>query len=343
MERADQMQHMIKAIILFFGGLFFSQACFGEMPAFVTVSGAVNNPMTLTEKSLAQFARVNVQLNEITTDKKFNGAFVFHGVPLKSVLEVAHVEKSDTDFQKPVDLAVLVKNMAGQSVALSWGEIFFKNPGNVVIALSADPIFPHKGIDHFKDQKAYHDMMRTLNRTIGFPKLVVTGDFYTDRCIENVTEIIVYDLRPNVPGKKSPTVYSEKFTITGDVKNTKTLENLSGQARSAITAHVVGEGRGYHGTKAYTGTPLTALLDAVQPRLTLNTVFMASAPDAYRVLLSYGELFLTPLGKRVVVADTVDGKPFNNGGKHVLVLPDDLMADRELKAIANINVVHLGR
>ena len=336
------MKFYLKLIVLFVTtALFVSSPSWAESAKKLTISGSVNNPFTIETKNLSQFKSIDVQLNEITSDKGFKGAFVYHGVSLKILLELADVEKKDTDFKKQVDLAVIVKTKDGKSVALSWGEIFYKNPQNVMIAISADPIFPHKGIDHFADKAAYDEMMKTLKREVGFPKLVITGDFYTDRCIENVSEIIVYDLRPKVPGKKSPTVHSEKFDVTGDVKKPVTIEKLDDFPHVDIASHIVGEGRGYHGTKVFSGVSLKQILDTAAPNLDLNTVFMLSAPDAYRVLISYGELYLNPHGNRILITDAGNGKPFDNGGKFILVLCDDLMADRELKAVRKIDVIQI--
>jgi hypothetical protein len=322
--------------------LAFSFSVYAEPARTLTISGAVNNPLTLHVKDLDQFKPVDVQLNEITSQKDYNGAFVFHGAALKTLLDVADIEKKDTVFKKPVDLAVVIKNQAGEQIALSWGEIYYKNPHNIVIATSADPIFPHKGVDHFSDPDAYHQMIRTLNRQIGFPKLVITSDFYTDRCIENITEIIVVDLRPDVLDKNTSSLYAEKFQVTGAVKNPLTVEKLGNQAlRISIRTHVLGEGRGYHGTRNFSGVPLKTFFDASSLQLGLNTVFLLSAPDAYSVLLSYGELFLNPHGARIIVADTCSDAPIEKNGKFILVLPDDLMADRELKAIRKIEIINI--
>jgi hypothetical protein len=73
----------------------------------------------------------------------------------------------------------------------------------------------------------------------------------------------------------------------------------------------------------------------------LSQVFLVSAPDGYRSLFSYGEVFLDPAGGRVILADRSNGKPLKRGGKFFLAPPDDLMADRDVKAVEKIELISL--
>lgn len=79
------------------------------------------------------------------------------------------------------------------------------------------------------------------------------------------------------------------------------------------------------------------------PKPDLNSVFVVSAPDGYRSLLSYGEVFLSPAGERVTLADTIKSEPINQNGRFIMMLPDDLMADRWVKAISKIEWISLSR
>jgi hypothetical protein len=72
----------------------------------------------------------------------------------------------------------------------------------------------------------------------------------------------------------------------------------------------------------------------------LDTVFLLSAPDGYRALLSYGELFQTLSGDRILISDRND-KPAKKGGLFNLIIPDDLMADRWVYAVDKIEVIPL--
>jgi hypothetical protein len=70
--------------------------------------------------------------------------------------------------------------------------------------------------------------------------------------------------------------------------------------------------------------------------LTLSGFFLVSAPDGYRSALSYGELFLSPAGERVLLTDTINRNPIEEDGKFIMIPPDDLMADRWVKAVEKI-------
>ncbi len=306
------------------------------------VTGIVNHPLGLTMTDLERFQPTDVQINDIKKDGSYQGVFNCRGISLSTLLGVAEIEKRETDFKKQVDVAVIVKSRTGKQITLSWGEIFYKYPDDVIVAISSSPIYPHKGVDHFADKAVYEEMMKTLNRDVGYPRLIVRGDLFSDRSIESVSEIVVVDVKPKVEGKKSPTVYSENFQIVKDGKTGKKVTQMPEGPRGRIQLHIVGEGRGYHGTRWIEGVSFKKLLEPYSARFNVNTVFIVSAPDAYRSLISYGELYLNPHGDRIMMADKVDGTPIDsNGGRFILHLPDDLMADREIKAVSKIEIMNL--
>ena len=273
-------------VLAFFFLVFSSTGLCMEPGGGVNITGAVRKPLEITMSSLEPLSASEIQLNDVIEDGKFKGIFEVRGIPLRDLLDLAHVEKKETDFKKPIDLAILVKNGTGQMVILSWGEVFFRKKDEILLATSTKPVFPRKGIDHFENKDEYHQMIKVLNRTVDLPRLIVRSDFYTDRSIEGVTEIEVYDLRPDVPGKKSPNPYSEDFVVNGTVIKPYATDRFEEALLRKITAHIVGEGRGYHGTHDLRGISLKELIMAAKPILSLNTVFLVSAPDAYLSLLS---------------------------------------------------------
>jgi precorrin-2 methylase len=180
-----------------------------------------------------------------------------------------------------------------------------------------------------------------FQRQVGFPKLVVTNDFYTDRSLEEVVNIEVVDLHPKIPVKRSSDFASSNFMIMGDVTHPLTITDLSSYPRIEATTKQIGDGVGYHGMKYYSGTPLIDLLKKAGVTPDLNKVFLVSAPDGYRSLLSYGEVFLSPHGKDITIADRESDQPIKNNGKFILILPDQLAADGTVKAVSKIEVITL--
>jgi precorrin-4 methylase len=305
----------------------------------ISVTGEVKQPLNLSMDDLKRFESMSVRLNEVRTDKSYHGAFNYYGVPLKTLLEIASIQKGETDFFKHVDLAIAVRNKEGKQVVLSWGEIFYRNPADIVVAVSATPIMPLRDCKNCHQPEVFERWYNPLKRQIGFPKLVITKDFYADRSIEDITNIEVVDLSPKITVNKQIELFAPKFSIAGNVKQTIDVIDLSSYSHKDMMAKHVGDGRGYHGSNNFGGVPLIDLLQKSGIEPDVNTVFLVSAPDGYRSLVSYGELFLTSQGMNIIIADSMDGKPLEKTGKFNLILPDDLSADRWVKAVEKIEAI----
>jgi len=307
----------------------------------IIISGAVKQPIRLTLDDLAKFQSISVRLNEVDSNKNFLGVFNYQGVPLRSILELAYVQKEESSFSKLLDMAIVIRNKSGKQIVLSWGEVFYKNPAETIIAFSATPIMPHKDYASLPKSDFPEKWFNQLKRPIGLPKLVVANDFYTDRSLEEITSIEMVDLNPKLMSKKMDKLHSFSFNISGVVKTPLMVADLSAYPRTEVMIKVVGDGKGYHGLIQASGVPLVKLLEKAGAQMDINTGYLISAPDGYRSLLSFGELFLNPAGGRIMIADQIDNKPIEKDGKFTLLLPDDLSADRTVKAVGNIEVINL--
>jgi precorrin-2 methylase/DMSO/TMAO reductase YedYZ molybdopterin-dependent catalytic subunit len=312
----------------------------GSLPT-VGITGAVRQPLNLTIEDLQRLETVTVRLNEVTMDRQYHGAFYLRGVPLRTLLELAAVQKEETGFSKQVDLAILVRNKDGKQVVLSWGEVFYSNPSEVVLAFSSSPIMPHGDCNRCHGPAVFQKRLDVLSRKVGYPKLVVGNDFYTDRSLEDVTNIEVVDLHLKMENKKMENLFSPGFTVTGEVKKKLTIADLHSYQRVEALAKMIGDGAGYHGLESYSGVLLSELLQKAGVVPDVNQGIVVSAPDGYRTLLSSGEVFLSARGKSIMVADKMADKSLTKGGKFKLILPDDLSADRTIKAVSNIEVLIL--
>jgi hypothetical protein len=332
------MKEMI-SVCLFTAFLFLAGQGWSTSPPAVSISGSVRQPLNVTMDDLSRFESVSVRLNEITSDGTYHGAFEYSGVPLRTLLELANIQKKKTDFLKQIDMAIIVHGKSGKQTVLSWGEVFYRNPAEIIIADSAAPIMPIKSCKACHQPEVYERWYSPLKRAIGFPKLVVANDFYTDRSLEDITGIEVVDLHPGTGTKKLSRLFSPAFSITGDVKKKLSIEGLSDYPHVEAAVKELGDGRGYHGLRIFGGVPFKDLLDKAGVEPDMNTVFLVSAPDGYRSLISYGELVLNPSGRKFILADKVSGEPLKKDGKFIMVAPDDLAADRWVKAVERIEVI----
>ena len=323
----------------------FSIVCMYQSYAYaippLRITGMVRQPLNLTLQDLERYQSIQVQLNEVMGDGSYQGAFYYRGVPLRTLLETASIQKEGTDFSKRVDLAIRIGNEEGKQVALSWGEVFYRNPGRIIVATSASPVMPHKDCRACHTPERYKPRLDKLKRVVDFPKLVVAGDAYAERSLGGVTSIEILDLCPKMPTQKMEKLFSPEFTIMGTKAGTLNFKDLSRYPRRTIKVKHLGEGRGYHGISTYKGAIFKAVLEEIGLPFDLNLVFLVSADDGYRSLFSYGEIFLDPSGERMIMADTIDGGPIKRGGKFMLVPPDDLMSDRDVKAVKKIEVISL--
>jgi len=308
----------------------------GETPPSLTVKGLVEQPLKLTLDDLGAFSSITVQLNEIGKDGGFQGNFYYRGVPLRNLLETARIQKKRKNFFKGIDLALAVRNKAGKQVVLSWGEIFYRNPATIVIATSAQPIMPHADCKSCHDAEFTKRWLTPLHRKVGFPKLVVTSDTWSDRSLDSITEIEVLDLKPDLPTQKVKELYSPEFEIAGPVMASIAVKDLSSFFRIRTRVSTVGEGKGYHGTNDVSGVSFKAVVERQVSTPDLNSAFLVSAPDGYRSVLSFGEVFLSPAGERILLVDTINNEPVKENGKFIMMPPDDVMADRWIKAVSKI-------
>ncbi len=333
----------MKKYLTFVLFLFLSTCLYASDLPSISITGAVKQPLNLSSEDLASFQTARVQLNEVLKDNSYRGAWMYRGVPLRNILEAAYIEKEETEFSKPLDLAAVVRNRIGEEIALSWGEIFYKNSGDIIIATSAVPIKPRQGCSSCHTPEVSDRYMKQFDRTIGFPKLVVGSDTYADRSIENVISIEVIDPAPEMPSDKTAELFSDSFTVTGDVEKETKFSDLSEFPHKDIHVIHMGVGKGYHGSNDYSGVQLNDILKKADIRPGLSKIFHISAPDGYRATLSYGEIFLNRVEDSAVIADIMNGKKIEKGGRFIFVPSDDLISDRGIKSVSRINVIDLKR
>lgn len=303
----------------------------------LTITGQVKQPLQLFCTDLAAMRQGEIKLDEVTTDGTYHGSFYYSGVPLKNLLALAEIVKPSALSDRLLDLAIVCRDRKGERMAvLSWGEVFLHNPGDTIVALSAKPAFPTH------PSNAGEAGASKPNGAGAFPKLVLARDLYTDRCLEDLAriEVVATPQEQGLPAEKSELLPSPSITVTGPVATPKTLESLDSFSRRTIVLKLVGQHRGYLGVREYSGSPLKEILEQAGVKRDPASAFLITAKDGYRCLVSYGELFLSSYGERIIVADRMKGLPLDRGGRFTLVPADDLWADRFVKSVCCIEAVN---
>ncbi len=308
----------------------------------LSIGGLVRTPLHLTMNTLANFQHASVRLNEVSLGGDFHGVFSYTGVPLRFLLELAGIQRTESFYAKPIDLAIMVRNAGGQATVLSWGEVFYRNASEILIAYASSPVRPMKDCASCHRNDSYRKYREPLSRSVGLPRLVVSGDASTERSLENVVSIEVVNLKHAVPVRRGEPVSSPSFVISSGAKRLGAIDSVTPYAKATATGKEVGDGRGYHGLVRFGGAPLAEVLEKAGVDKDPHSAFLVTSADNYRSLLSYGEIFLNPSGRNILVADTIDGKAIGKLGRFVVVTPGDLSADRWVRAVKSIEQVKIG-
>lgn len=299
-----------------------------------SISGAVRQSIRLTPEDLNRFQSIHVRLNEVDSGKNFQGAFNYRGVPLRSLLELANIHKEESAFPKSLDVVVIVRNIVGKQAVLSWGEIFYRNPGDIIVAFAAEPVMPEL-------PQGREKWGNLLARPIGFPKLIVANDLYADRSLETIASIEVLVLNSSMKNRNDDGQFPTSFTVNGAVKTPLTISDLTNWPHTNAVIKVTGSLKGYHGLQQVSGVPLAKMLEIAGAAMEINTVYLVTHSDGYRAALSFGELFLDSDGGRILLADGNDNQGIGKEGRFTLHIPHDLSSDRNVKGIENIEVINL--
>lgn len=317
-----------------------------EVQPAMTVTGEVEHPLKLTLADLARFQSVEIRLNEVSRDGGFHGVYSHQAVPLRTLLDMAGIAKQQSAFNKEIDLAIRVRSASGRQVILSWGEVFYSNAAEVAIAFAASPVRPMMTEARCRGchgPEIYRKSLDQYDRPARLPKLLIRSDFFSDRCLEGVTGIEVVDLHPDLKVDRSVKLHSDKLVIDGAVKKELKISSPKKYPQIEVRKKVVGVHMGYHGVHSYVGVPLVTLLEEAGAGDELTRALLVSAPDGYRALFSLGELQLADKGRRIILAESVDGKQLEGqrGGKFRIIVPDELVDDRDVMAVSRIEVVDL--
>lgn len=343
-----------------------------EVPAApaapVSLGGEVRNPMSVTPAAFSGLLPRTRTVRVSRADGRYRGTFDVEGVSLRDLLEKAEVaRKTDDDFDRPLDLAIVVTGRDGRKAVFSWGELFLGAGDGPLLVDQLRLFIPHHH-EPIQDSRFAAGMRLGLEArarldvsgcascheggevvAVDVPRglcLVPADDATGRRFVEDVVSIEVRPAGfPAPPRKKDladPWVEAPALVLPGGksiplpAKATKRLPRVEGEGDQ------VGLGRGFRGRARWAGAGLAALLrDALPAGADPGALFVVvTATDGYRSLYSGGEVLLSRLGENVVLVDSQDGKPLVRGsGRLRTHVRDDVFVDRAVRNVAEVRVV----
>lgn len=368
MSRTSTIVLPVACVLLVAGGALLplgAQEAAPVRPKGIALSGSVKKPQTVDAAGLAGLPR-HTLLAKLPGVARYRGTFETEGVALKDLLEKAEIAKAtDDNFDRPLDLAVVVTGRDGKKALFSWGELFLL--GDEGAALLVDRIRPlvphhHEAIDDARFAAGAWfgvEARETLDVSscagchdggklgkIDVPRgacLVPTRDATGRRFVEDVVSVEVRQAGFPAPPRKrdqaDPWVEAPALVLPGGktvalgAKATKPVPRVEGEDDG------IGLGRGFRGHSRFSGASLAALLRSSLPAGTdpgpLCVVVTAS--DGYRALYSGGEVLLSRSPENVVLVDSEDGKPlFRKSGRLKAVARGDFFVDRSVRNVSEI-------
>lgn len=314
------------------GNSLFHQTDLTAMPSgLLEVAGEVSNPGMV---NLKKFYKREVFIREANLAPDglavFTGAYRYKGYSLFDLLHPFNHQKKNSDVFRPaIDLYVIVENDKGESVTLSWGEIFFTStPHQILIATEAAPVKPYrKEVEYPVDSQW---------------KLVVGSDLFATRQLINPVKITVksFDRKNYTINRDLSPMYSHELIISlKDSLIFKVNEYTHEMNNLTYRSVFYGIGMGHHPNHVFKGRSLNDVaskhFDLLNPILFRNGLVCFAGIDGYRAIFSFSELFNRVDQTASMLVVTEDGL---DGGRYRIFHPIDFYADRSVKSLAEMYI-----
>jgi hypothetical protein len=290
----------------------------------IMVQGEVQTPGPVDLNSLPLRSGAIKELAFENGKQVFKGAFFVTGYSLYDILDGKKFKKApDNKFSPPVDLYAIVENDKGEKAVFSWGEIYYRDSFDILIAKSVSAINPARSNTKWVLPEE--------------PRLMCGGDLLNVRFLSNPTKITVKSYRGNFASEKPKDVYSPEFKIETSAGSV-TIGEISPSVEKRTLSNVsYGHGMGYKGVLNLTGFRLKDLIESkINPGDMRDTIAVASAKDGYRVVLSASEILNRNDNQDFIL---VDRKGSAEEGRYLLFEPGDFFADRDVRAVEKIELV----
>ncbi|MFH0760498.1 MAG: hypothetical protein V2A67_03215 [Bacteroidota bacterium] len=294
----------------------------------IGISGEVAQPV---EVSLTDFVPRSVVVKETRIENgeiRFTGAYRYEGISLYDIVnKVKVVKKNAAEFKPIIDQYVVVYGAAGDSVTISWGELYYPvQRHQILIANKVMRIVPSKS----KDQWPLPEKTR----------LIVGSDLLTGRNISEPVRIVVRSLNTVFNVDRDIKMWAPEMVISGVSNELYVLNAIPESIQHESVKQVFyGRGKGIHGITLFNGIYLKELfLDKVpvSAERIMNGLFVIAAVDGYRCAMTYSELMNRNDNEEVML---IGGNNYEKAGKFSCLFAADFFSDRAIKSITEIRMV----
>ena len=310
---------------------FYDDAETFDLPGTITilVKGEIENP---GGTDITKLPLKSVIVKEAIAEgdaNRFTGAYRYDGFSLYDILNpIILKKKNEAEFPPIIDIFVKVENDRGESVVISWGEIYY-------------PVYRHEIIIATKVARIVPSKTKDLWPLPVETKLIVGHDLLTERNISNPTSITVFSATAtySVNRELSPLFSPEIKIYHGE----KFLDKINSVPLSATRLKYetifYGRGRGIHSTTPFYGILLKEVL---QPYFKMNQenlrtgYFVIASADGYRCVFTFSEVFnRNDQSEALLVEDSKN----QDGGAFRIFPAMDFFSDRAVKAVSEIRLI----
>lgn len=294
----------------------------------IEIAGEVAAPVTVNLADLPVRSVIVKETRIVSGEVEFTGAYRYDGISLYDILDQVNVvKKNAAEFEPVIDQYVVVYNSAGDSVVVSWGELYYPSQRHqIIVGQRVMRIVPSKTRDHWPlPVKA---------------RLIVGTDLITERNIDDPVKIFVRSIGLSYKVDRSIKLWAPELDVIIPGNQVVVLKELPSTVADQQCEHVFyGRGRGIHGITKTAGSYLKELFFSDLPAnrdLIRNGLFVLAAIDGYRCSVTYSELMNRNDHAEVLIMDEDN---YEDAGKFSCLFTADFFSDRAIKAMTEIRLV----
>jgi hypothetical protein len=295
----------------------------------IEITGETGTPDKIDMTGLPLRSLIIKEALPESESNRFVGAYRYDGYSLYDILNHSVLKKKNkAEFPPIIDMYIEVENDKGESVVISWGEIYYPvHRHEIIIATKVTRIVPSKTKD-----------LWTLPEQT---KLIIGTDLLTERNISNPVKITIYSSSEVYPVEKgmSPLFSRSIKVYEGDKFNEEITSTPATMIKMNYETIFYGRGRGIHSTTPFEGIILKEILEPdfnITPELLRSGYFVIASVDGYRCVYTFSEIFNRNDQAEVLLVNDPEN---TDGGAFRLFPAGDFFSDRAIKAVSEIKLL----